>query len=219
VQVIKPFLFAIFFGIAAAGLGATAAPAALIEQNLNAPGDKLITFDDVSGLEWLDLTATLSFSYNQVLATSFVTTQGFKFADTAQVSALYTNAGVTDQTGVFVASNFLGAEELLLKLGCTGNCAAPNPFQQGYADLLPASAATAAVPFVQTKSDSTAQALAVLSGTQIKTITLNDIGSYLYRPQAVPDPDPTSIPEPSVLLIFGLGLVGLAGFGWRRRQV
>jgi hypothetical protein len=29
---------------------------------------------------------------------------------------------------------------------------------------------------------------------------------------------PSGVPEPSTLVLFGLGLLALAGYGWRRRQ-
>ena len=47
-------------------LFANPASAALIEQDLFAAGDGLITFDDQTGLEWLDLTETTNLSYNDV---------------------------------------------------------------------------------------------------------------------------------------------------------
>ncbi len=32
-------------------------------------------------------------------------------------------------------------------------------------------------------------------------------------------PLPTSVPEPSSLTMFGIGAIGLAGYGWRRRKL
>ena len=130
-QKIKSFFFTILFGIAAVGMSATSAHAILIENDLNAAGDKLITLDTATGIEWLDVTATLGLSYNQALGTTFVTAQGFSHATVDDVSTLYTNAGVPAQGGAFVAANFIGAQDLLLKLGCTSSCGPNGPEHRG----------------------------------------------------------------------------------------
>ena len=58
------------------------------------------TTDTDTGLEWLDITETTGLSYNEVLASDYVTNDGYRFATEAEVHQLYTNAGGTPTQGV-----------------------------------------------------------------------------------------------------------------------
>ncbi|MHA1568878.1 MAG: hypothetical protein ACTSXZ_05365, partial [Alphaproteobacteria bacterium] len=137
-KAIQSIAVGLCLGIAAVGLTATPAHAFLIEQDLNAVGDNLITLDTVTGLEWLDVTATLGLSYNAAEASLFVTAQGFRHANRDEVSALYTNAGVTDQSDVWVVADITGAQDLVNKMGCTQYCGAGDQYaQHGWVDLVP----------------------------------------------------------------------------------
>lgn len=55
-----------------------------------------ITFDDVSGLQWLDLSVTSGMSRNQVQASSLITSGAYRFARDVEVDNLFaTNIGIS----------------------------------------------------------------------------------------------------------------------------
>ncbi len=204
---IKLVAAGLYMAVAAIGLTASPAHALLIEGDLNAVGDKLITLDTVTGLEWLDVTATLALSYDAAELTPFVTSQGFRHADLTEVSTLYTNAGVTDQTGVFAATNFLGAQELLSKLGCTFACAWA-PFLEGWADLVPFHVSSPADPFLMIDLGTSTAGVFGFFPWGAKDTGNSVVGNYLVRAAPVTEPS-------SMALLVG-GLIAVAGFRRRR---
>jgi hypothetical protein len=105
-------------------LAVSPASAALIEVDLFTQGDKLLTLDTSTGLEWLDLTVTENESYNSIIGGfgGFITGEGFRYATEAEIAALRGQAGIVDLTGTSVAANRTGVDLLLLLMGCTGNC-------------------------------------------------------------------------------------------------
>ena len=72
------------------------AKATLIQTDLSAPGDGLLTYDSASGLEWLDLTETYSLFGRDVLAniSGGGIWDGFHIATREEVSSLWSNAGI-----------------------------------------------------------------------------------------------------------------------------
>lgn len=174
--------------------------AALITSDLSAPNDQLITIDSLTGLEWLDVTATQGQSYNSVAAGfgGFIQL-GFRYATIGEVSTLYFHAGVINQDGLFHAENAAGALLLINLMGCTNNCNISVDTQGGLAEDDPFSPTAARGPFVAIFADRS-RGVAVLSASSIsKGQGYPDFGSYLVRP----------IPEPGmpVLLGFGLGVL------------
>ena len=68
--------------------------AALVTRHLLQPGDDLLTFDTSTRLLWLDLTATAGLSYNEALASTYVSSMGYRFATPNELLTLYTSAGI-----------------------------------------------------------------------------------------------------------------------------
>ena len=99
------------------------AEAVLIEADLFTAGDSLLTRDDATGLDWLDLTSTTNLSVNQILAdVGGFSTLGFTHASTAQVTTLFLNSGppgvVTIGAGL-TAANLQPALDLMALIGIT----------------------------------------------------------------------------------------------------
>lgn len=175
--------------------------AALIPSDLSAPNDQLVTIDSLTGLEWLDVTATQGQSYNSVAAGfgGFVQL-GFRYATIGEVSTLYSHAGVINQDGLFHAENAAGALLLINLMGCTNNCNISVDSQGGLAEDEPFSPTAARGPFVAIFADRS-RGVAVLSASSIsKSQGYQEVGSYLVRP----------IPEPSISALLSLGLAVLS---------
>lgn len=83
--------------IASFALSTTAANAALIEVDLFSAGDGLITRDTISGLDWLDLTETITLSFDDIQAGAGGWSQlGFRHASSSEFSTLIQSAGLTE---------------------------------------------------------------------------------------------------------------------------
>jgi hypothetical protein len=68
----------------------------LAVADLRSAGDCLLTQDKKTGLEWLDLNATVNRSYDEVAAGfGGYTTSGFRFASRSEVDQLFSNAIAT----------------------------------------------------------------------------------------------------------------------------
>jgi hypothetical protein len=120
-RLIGALALAVFlFGVAAE------AGAALSSKDLTTTGDGQLTYDSDTGLSWLDLTATVGQSYNQILAGygGFTTVLGFRYATADEVGRLFSNAGVTQTNWVWGYWNFnnpgyLANSSLVSLLGIT----------------------------------------------------------------------------------------------------
>jgi hypothetical protein len=97
---------------------------ALVQHNLvAATGDRLITLDTETNLEWLSLNATANLSYLDVLggAGGYTTTYGFRYATGQEISLLHQHAGITkygiSQVVPFPQSNHVAMETLIELMG------------------------------------------------------------------------------------------------------
>lgn len=175
--------------------------ALLVSVDLNTPNDGLLTVDTNTNLSWLDLTATRGQSYDTIVSGyGGYFSLGFRYATTAEVSALWLNVGVTRQQGLYYPENEPGASLLVNLMGCTNNCGFGTDGHQGLAEGIPFNALLAKAPYIALSPDR-AEGFAVLLGSTIpKSSSFSSVGSYLVRP----------IPEPTSSLLIVVGLLCLA---------
>jgi hypothetical protein len=188
------------------------ARAALVERDLvPGSGDGLTTLDEAAGLEWLDLTVTLALRPREVLALPLVTDQNFRIASPPEVGGLLATAGITRSDGGADAENFGPAQLLLSLLGCTTGCGTNNPvargiFQRG-PDRFNLWEVVTFLGVTPRLGTSLVQPPATDFSAGIKNSTA---GAWLVR-------DAQVVPEPSPLLLMGVGVAGLA-LARRRRS-
>lgn len=210
---IEKLLVVIFFVIVE--LVQTQANAALVEQDWKISGDKLITYDTATGLEWLDLTQSVNRTYNDV-ASQFSLAgdyQGFRFATYTEVT------GIVHGLGITISGSFLNRGE-----------------QQKVADLLSLVGVTRTVPNFENSGDLWQSfafhksygglynqyeytVLEVHFGTGRTALegayntqpnqSAPQLASYLVRPASV-------VPIPAAYWLLGSGLLGLIGVARRK---
>lgn len=196
-------------------LSTTSVFASLIEFDyLPGSGDKKITFDSSSGLEWLDLTATQGRSVYQVEAGfGGYLADGFRYATGNEVLDLFSSAGVPQGT-YYDIPHILMVQSLILKLGVThqNNPPSPgNPFgQQTTYGITGDSFPTGFTPWHTYATIGASNSVGGLGGGAQIFADSEDgaIGSFLVRA--------ATVPEPSSALLAGTGLLLLA---LRKRRI
>ena len=184
------------------------ANASLMEADLNTIGDGLLTIDSSTQLEWLDVTATMFLSVNEILsgAGGWVDL-GFRYATTNEVQVLAGSAGLTDFSGTGSVEQFAAASFFISLLGNTsGNIF--NDGTAGRAGIGDFGPDTVNVPVIIASGAGTgiADIINNTGATVSSGSTSFSAGSYLVRDQISP------VPLPAAFWLFGSFLLGLLGF-------
>ena len=208
----------------------------LVARDLNSPGDKLLTLDTNTGLEFLDPAVTQALSFDQQLQTPFVTGQGFRIATSAEFVQLLTDAGFTNFSGSFNTADEPATENLLDNF--LGNTIPPGQpfFIDPPGTRFDASISNGFYSFTTTPS--TPPGFANVVGVDYQSAALGQapqdqarvILSLAQLPVDMPGPvnggllvrtaSPTPVPEPSTLSLMGVGVLLLIGRSvYRRRSV
>lgn len=174
-----------------------AASATLTSVDLNTTGDGLLTLDSSTGFRWLDLTATLSYSYNGMEAELLPggAFEGFRRASSQEVDVLFTSAGILTR-GYVPAEipniqnllNFTGTLENGFRIGSTAFTS--NPTSAGWHAITS--------HFIAPNESFGAYAQAVNAGEAIDTVNFGDFGHWLIQ---VPTPGAAGLFAASGLLI------------------
>lgn len=209
-------------------------------------GARSTTRDTASGLEWLDLTESAFYSYDQVVAQMGPggRFEGWRYASMAEVATLFRHAGINDITAFpepyqFYEANYDPVVALIALVGHT------YPYGCGPGECLVAEGITATSP---NPGDSFPpyQVVRGPDGNDVKlllTASITTCGGCSFFPEAlysgsarlgdwiysndgsgwpgswlVRQTAAIDIPEPGTLLLLGGGLLGLAGLRVARRH-
>jgi hypothetical protein len=190
--------------------------ASLIESDLLSMHDGLITKDTLSGLQWLDVSVTVGLSRSEVINSPWLTTYGFRYASLVELNELYDHAGGNNDylvprlpsgnpDGVPIITNYIPSTSLINLLGCTSHVVnqACDGIDQDwhigmYGNLDQASIVDA---FNLPDRRHGKGAIWTDYSTTVDVTVRNDVGSYLVRPN--------SVPEPYTVYLLCIGLIGL----------
>jgi len=199
--------------------------AALVERDLFLSGDGLLTYDSITGYEWLDLTETKGLSYNYVAGQLGVggAYEGFNIGSSTDIVSLFTSGGWTGALNTNHFNDQARANEalgLINLLGDTfmyddGNGVTVNASHgyasdtdgTGYLHYDDSIALEQNIGFFYSRAWINGPAYDPNGTTGNQT----NIGTWLYRPSAVP--------IPSALYLFGFALIGLMGAARKCRTV
>ena len=205
-----------FVGMTMALVLSTSANSAIISTDWQSSGDGLLTYDNVSGLEWLDLTETTNNSYNQMLAQindPGGMYSGFRYATLAELDQLVQQFNLTTENTV--TSGF--SNDIVNLSGYLGITMFESPDPLGYSgtgfygyigDLTWGTNRGSIGMYNSTKCQ-TGDCYAVQTEYASADLSSEIKGHFLVRDVAV-------VPVPAAAWLFASGLLGL--FSLSRRE-
>ena len=193
----------------------TSSNAVLIEQDLSVTGDGLITFDDSTQLQWLDLSVTSNWSYNDVTAELSVggLFEGWRYATVSEFRHLASEAGIYAPT--FPADYYGIADDVIALLTLLDAPRfSPTASRQSYGTLGDTREDFSGSPdpypfhddllagFLGLSFDSAGTPIGFYDDLSyhIDPTTPSVDGNYLVRLNV-------TVPEPSTVILLGIGLM------------
>ena len=176
--------------------------AALVDVDLFTPGDKKLTRDSATGLDWLDLTESTNLSVNDIQggAGGYVD-MGFRYATIEELHGLRNAAGSSTSDITLTLVNHLG---------CTRTCNPPYGFGEGFLYFHHSEEPyrLATYGYFNLGEGDYGGFIDDETGWQ-PSDAATYVGSLLVRP----------VPIPSSFIMFGGGIAGLASImAWRKSK-
>ena len=167
------------------------------------------TTDTASGLDWLDLTSSQSYSYNELIVETGVggLFEGYQLATVAEVDSLFDAADLPASGND--TTDFAAVDALIDLIGATSS---QNSFLEAFGiTATPAGGSSHRVTGLDFYFNNSLPTYALIGGlTYGDTFGPDTAGGWLIRETSV-------VPIPSALILFGSALIGLVGFGKRRK--
>jgi len=196
----------------------------LYEIDYLATGDKLVTYDSTTGLEWLDLSYTKGNSILDTEADASIWGNGWNWASSEQIYALFShgdstngelNYGIVSKlgpintygiSGEYIGHFVAGLSRNVLEAGFA------RPYREirmeGYIDLNPGRSDPIGAIGCEDEEESCAT---IIQPLHSETTSGDYFGSWLVRDVSA------TVPEPSSITLLSLGLAGLL-FGRRKTK-
>lgn len=177
-------------------------------------GDGLLTYDDQTNFEWLDVTQTLNMSFNQVVSelNPSGVFAGFNLASDANLQALFTSGGWSGASNVNYFNDPDRFNEATAIVSLLGRTTVNYSVNSTYGMLSDVQSSKQYYGFIYSYTDAT---IPYQSSSwhnvfaQPRDVPSDYIGTFLYRVAVVPES------ETYAMLLAGLGLLG---FTMRRRE-
>ena len=201
-------LGAVYTCLAAVSFNANAAFVSLDDP---VHGVDALTFDDVSGLTWLDVSVTAGMTYNQVSGQLGAggDFEGFRYATGVEVEQLLISAGIGLDTG-WTAENVDPINHFIDNyIGDTGNPSFTSDASAVYGDVGEYQGHKRV--FIRTQEHMGAGFASLTSGWQYDNANEGE-GHMLVIGSAV-----ATVPVPAAVWLFGSGLLGLVGIARHKK--